>query len=418
MCSRRRSIARSASSSRRRGRASRRARRRSTHSRRFAPSATSLQARASGSSSSSPTARRSPSPERVSRRCFASTRRSTPIFVQFWHSGERVFTRGAPEPQYRADPSARAVLEGLAASIGGSVYGEGDVKAASAKATTAARIRAHRRPWRPDRAGSPRAVQRRRRARAARRSSCVVAIADVYSRGVPPGTRSRRLPGTRSRPCTRSHGSRARRGPRGSHRRGRRARPRHHAAGLHAPLRSRGGSGRASGRPDRRRFRAASYHATPAARSRMGPTSATSRAASSVAMLKPASPALIPAWSKHFSLPSNEMRSRTSQHYDPALDHGARGIWVDSSTTARLDACRPVDACSRPPPDMASNRRRPLGWREYMRKRSILLLTGLVVLVASLVIGPSATATTDRPSAGTVDDHSRPGAGDPQPLPR
>ena len=37
-----------------------------------------------------------------------------------------------------------------------------------------------------------------------------------------------------------------------------------------------------------------------------------------------------------------------------------------------------------------------------MRKRSILLLTGLVVLVASLVIGPSATATTDRPSAGTV----------------
>jgi von Willebrand factor type A domain len=56
------------------------------------------------------------------------------IFVQFWHSGERVFTRGAPEPQYRADPSAHAVLKGIATSIGGSVYGEGDVKAASARA--------------------------------------------------------------------------------------------------------------------------------------------------------------------------------------------------------------------------------------------------------------------------------------------
>ncbi len=37
-----------------------------------------------------------------------------------------------------------------------------------------------------------------------------------------------------------------------------------------------------------------------------------------------------------------------------------------------------------------------------MRKRSLLLLTGMFVLVASLVVGPSATAKTDGASAGTV----------------
>ena len=37
-----------------------------------------------------------------------------------------------------------------------------------------------------------------------------------------------------------------------------------------------------------------------------------------------------------------------------------------------------------------------------MRKRSLLLLTGAVVLVASLVVGPAATAGPERASAGTV----------------
>ena len=37
-----------------------------------------------------------------------------------------------------------------------------------------------------------------------------------------------------------------------------------------------------------------------------------------------------------------------------------------------------------------------------MRKRSLLLVVGAFVLVASLVVGPSATATTERASAGTV----------------
>lgn len=56
------------------------------------------------------------------------------VFVQFWDDAERVFTRGVPEPQYQPDPSARAVLDRLAASAKGAVYTEGEIDRASAKA--------------------------------------------------------------------------------------------------------------------------------------------------------------------------------------------------------------------------------------------------------------------------------------------
>ncbi len=56
------------------------------------------------------------------------------IFVQFWHADERVFTRGIPEPEYRADPSARALLDRVATSVGGSVYTEQEVEGASREA--------------------------------------------------------------------------------------------------------------------------------------------------------------------------------------------------------------------------------------------------------------------------------------------
>jgi hypothetical protein len=46
------------------------------------------------------------------------------VFVQFWDEDERVFNRGVPEPQYRPDPSARAVLDRLAASTKGAVFSE------------------------------------------------------------------------------------------------------------------------------------------------------------------------------------------------------------------------------------------------------------------------------------------------------
>src|SRR2546429_1288277 len=43
-----------------------------------------------------------------------------------------------------------------------------------------------------------------------------------------------------------------------------------------------------------------------------------------------------------------------------------------------------------------------LRWRDYMRKGSILLLAGALVLVASLIVGPAANAKSSAPAAGTV----------------
>lgn len=64
-------------------------------------------------------------------------RREPPIetlFIQFWGENERVFSRGAPEVEYVPDPSARALLEGLAASTKGTVFSEREVGAAATKA--------------------------------------------------------------------------------------------------------------------------------------------------------------------------------------------------------------------------------------------------------------------------------------------
>lgn len=51
------------------------------------------------------------------------------VFVHVWAEDERVFTRGAPEPQYRADPFSRTILDGVAASTGGSVLPEASFEA-------------------------------------------------------------------------------------------------------------------------------------------------------------------------------------------------------------------------------------------------------------------------------------------------
>ena len=59
-----------------------------------------------------------------------------PIFIQFWGKNERVYTRGAPEPEYLPDPSARALLDGLAASTNGSVYSEHELGAAANESRT------------------------------------------------------------------------------------------------------------------------------------------------------------------------------------------------------------------------------------------------------------------------------------------
>jgi hypothetical protein len=56
------------------------------------------------------------------------------VFVHVWNEDERVFTAGAPEPQYRPDPSARLALDGLADLVSGNVYSESEVGAAVQRA--------------------------------------------------------------------------------------------------------------------------------------------------------------------------------------------------------------------------------------------------------------------------------------------
>jgi hypothetical protein len=51
------------------------------------------------------------------------------VFVHFWNADERVFTEGAPEPQYRPNPSSREVLDGLAETVSGNAFSEHQLKA-------------------------------------------------------------------------------------------------------------------------------------------------------------------------------------------------------------------------------------------------------------------------------------------------
>jgi hypothetical protein len=46
------------------------------------------------------------------------------LFVHFWNADERVFTKGAPEPQYRPNRAARGVLDALAESVSGNTFSE------------------------------------------------------------------------------------------------------------------------------------------------------------------------------------------------------------------------------------------------------------------------------------------------------
>ena len=80
------------------------------------------------------------------------------VFLRFWGSGERVFTNGDAEPQYRPDPTSRAILESLAAATGGRAFEETDLAGAerqmhadvgSGKAEAVATERGHRLPLAP-----------------------------------------------------------------------------------------------------------------------------------------------------------------------------------------------------------------------------------------------------------------------------
>jgi len=54
------------------------------------------------------------------------------VFVQFWDEDEHVYSRGAVEPQYRPDPTARRILDALALATRGSVYTEQEAGEAAA----------------------------------------------------------------------------------------------------------------------------------------------------------------------------------------------------------------------------------------------------------------------------------------------
>ena len=56
------------------------------------------------------------------------------VFIQFWDEDEKVFSRGVPEPQYRADPSARALVDRRAAAPKGAGYTEHPIGSAPSKA--------------------------------------------------------------------------------------------------------------------------------------------------------------------------------------------------------------------------------------------------------------------------------------------
>ena len=49
------------------------------------------------------------------------------VFLRFWGAGERVFTNGAAEPQYRPQPESRAILASLAAATDGRAFDEADL---------------------------------------------------------------------------------------------------------------------------------------------------------------------------------------------------------------------------------------------------------------------------------------------------
>lgn len=53
------------------------------------------------------------------------------VLVHVWAEDERVYSQGAPEPQYEPDPAARGILDRLAGSTRGHVYGEEDVGVAA-----------------------------------------------------------------------------------------------------------------------------------------------------------------------------------------------------------------------------------------------------------------------------------------------
>ena len=89
--------------------------------------------------------------------------------------------------------------------------------------------------------------------------------------------------------------------------------------------------------------------------------------------------------------------------YDPALDHGDDNALGRLCSRPKLPRLAPVSVVSEAgsEPWRTSSRAHSDGGNTCV-KRSILLVAGALVLVASLVIGPAASAKSEATSAGTV----------------
>lgn len=73
------------------------------------------------------------SPDVAAAKVGASFRRAgiRAVFIRFWGRGERVFTNGEAEPQYRPQPESREILESLATATGGRSFDEHDLAEAT-----------------------------------------------------------------------------------------------------------------------------------------------------------------------------------------------------------------------------------------------------------------------------------------------
>ena len=116
-----------------------------------------------------------------------------------------MFNRGLPEPQYRPDPAARADLDRLANATGATVFDESELDAVTDRMRSALKrgptVTEGVRKTAPGARAVPRSLRD-----SSSRCSCSGSESASSSSGT-----ARRPRGTRSRPCTRWRGSRARR---------------------------------------------------------------------------------------------------------------------------------------------------------------------------------------------------------------
>ena len=269
--------------------------------------------------------------------CFGATLRSTRLRPVLGRGREGVLARRS-QSHSTSDPSARSILDGSRRRRG----------APSTRRTRWAPRRARRRRFSAAGRRSSRGRKRERGARAVPRARRVLparapalAPRPLSRSRYSSGNQSRRLRGSRSRPCTRLRGSRARERGLGLGPPARPALPRRRLGpALLARPRAPEPAERERGAID-----VAPVLAVPVDADR--PIEQRSRLVGECARILGGHEircchALFRLPLEFASQPPNRIGTASSQKYDPALDHGDGGIWID----VRL-ACRPTRQLAR-----------------------------------------------------------------------